>query len=63
MLVTAVLILNMASSSKLTAVSAYSLRLGFSVYSGWLTTATILNTCFVLKGAGFNETEMNIDET
>lgn len=63
MLVTAVMVLNIVSSSKLTAVNRYSLRLGFSIYAGWLTAATILNTCMVLKAAGFNEAEQGIDET
>ena len=63
MLVTAVQVMNIASSSKLTAVNVISLRLGFSIYAGWLIAATIINTSFVLKTLGFNDTEMNIDES
>ena len=63
MLVTAVMVMNIASSSKLTAMNSYSLRLGFSIYAGWLTAATILNVCIVLIAAGFNDKEMSIDES
>ena len=63
MLVTSVQVMNIASSSKLTGMNFWGLRVGFSVYSGWLTAATILNVCISLKYYGFNSTEANIDET
>ena len=43
--------------------NALSLRLGFTIYAGWLTAATILNVCIVLIAAGFNDKEMSIDES
>ena len=63
MLVTAVLVMNLASASKLNDGIAYTLRIGFSLLAGWLTVVTILGVCFVLKSAGFNETEKDIDES
>jgi hypothetical protein len=36
--------------------------MGFSVYSGWVTSATILNVSIMLKSFGLNETDMDIDE-
>lgn len=40
-----------------------SLRIMFSIYSGWLTTATILNTVIALKGWGLNDEDMDINES
>lgn len=39
-----------------------SLRIGFSIYSGWVTAATILNVTFIFKSAGWesNEEELTI---
>jgi hypothetical protein len=37
--------------------------LGFTIYAGWLTSATILNTSGMLKAWGLNETSLNIDES
>lgn len=37
--------------NKFEVISAYT---GFSMYAGWVTTATILNIAFCLKGVGFN---------
>lgn len=33
------------------------------MYSGWVATATILNLTFCVKGLGFSEKKMNIDES
>ena len=35
------------------------LRGGFSIYSGWVTAATILNASFVLKSLGVNDTNVS----
>ena len=39
------------------------LYLGFSMYAGWITTATVLNIMFCAKGSGFSEDLMDIDES
>ena len=37
--------------------------MAFSMYSGWVTTATILNVTFCLKGIGLSEKKLEIDES
>jgi hypothetical protein len=54
--------MNVASSGKLTATNFVGLRMGFSVYAGWLTSATILNTSIMLKAYGLSAADMGIDE-
>lgn len=39
------------------------LYVGFSMYAGWVTTATVLNIMFCVKGSGFSEEKMDIDES
>jgi benzodiazapine receptor len=39
------------------------LYVGFSMYAGWITTATVLNIMFCVKGSGFSEDLMDIDES
>ena len=41
-------------------ISAY---IGFSMYAGWVTTATILNISFCFKGLGYSEEKMEISES
>lgn len=41
-------------------ISAYT---GFSMYAGWVTTATILNVTFCIKGLGYSEDKMDISES
>ena len=36
--------------------------MGFSVYAGWVTSATILNTSIMFKAYGLSADEMSIDE-
>ena len=43
-----------ASRNNLNTFEVISLYTGFSMYAGWVTTATILNITFCLKGVGFN---------
>jgi hypothetical protein len=62
-LATAVMIFNIASAGKLDWVSFIGLRMGFSVYAGWLTSATILGICITLKSFGFTEADLGINET
>jgi hypothetical protein len=62
-LITAVLIMNISSQGKLDWVSFIGLRVGFSFYAGWLTSATILGICIMLKAFGFNDVEMDINES
>jgi hypothetical protein len=49
MLVTAIMILNWSSMVSLTVSELITLRIGFSLYAGWLLSATILNFMFVFK--------------
>lgn len=40
-----------------------AIRGGFSIYSGWVTAATILNVTYMIKSWGFNETDVEwLDE-
>ena len=41
-----------ATSNQLNLLETIFLRGGFTVYAGWVTTATILNACFLLKRLG-----------
>jgi protein-S-isoprenylcysteine O-methyltransferase Ste14 len=52
MLVTAIVVLDKSSKVKVSVTELIGLRIGFSIYAGWLTTATILNVMFVLKSFG-----------
>jgi len=52
MLYTAIVVLNKASKVKVSVTEMIGLRIGFSIYSGWLTAATILNVMFCLKAFG-----------
>lgn len=63
LLVTAVMIMNIADQGRLSVVGMITLRIGFSIYSGWLTAATILNSVALLKAFGVDEDTMSIDET
>merc|ERR1711971_819096 len=46
MLVTALVVLNKSSKVSISVAEMIGLRIGFSIYAGWLTAATILNTQF-----------------
>lgn len=63
MLYTAIYVMQQAVENRLNPWEFVGLRCGFSVYAGWLTVATTLNTGFVLKAAGLNETDSSIDES
>jgi hypothetical protein len=63
MLGTAVIVMGISLEGKLNFTEIVGMRCGWTIYSGWLTVATILNTGFVLKSYGLDETEMNIDES
>jgi len=52
MLITAMMMLWQQSFVTLTVPEFIGLRCGISVYSGWLTAATILNTCHMTKSLG-----------
>jgi len=39
-----------------------SLRIGFSIYTGWVTAATILNAVFLLKSWGFKNPNAGLSE-
>ena len=65
MLVTAIMISGVALENRLSVSGIIGMRVGFALYSGWLTVATTLNIGFVLKAAGLNEnpTAAGIDES
>ena len=63
MLTTACLIVKKASENKLSKASLIGLRCGMTIYSGWLTVATIINITFVLKFYGLIEKDADIDES
>lgn len=55
MLTTQLFIMMQSVRSHLGLVGIISLRCGFSIYSGWVTAATILNASFVLKSLGLKD--------
>jgi hypothetical protein len=55
MLTSNIWILTQASSTTLNLTEVLSLRTGFSIYSGWVTAATILNVSFLLKALGLKD--------
>jgi|TARA_B110000285_G_scaffold195272_1_gene225456 translocator protein len=70
MLTSNIWILYQASTTELNLVEALSLRGGFTIYSGWVTAATILNVSFLLKALGLADpnilygfNEENLTET
>jgi hypothetical protein len=64
MLFTAVIVLDKSLTNKLSVTGMISLRCGFSIYTGWLCVANILNISFVMKSLGFSEaSNPDINET
>jgi len=55
MLVSQIYIMQISLRNKLNNWEFVGLRLGFSIYTGWVTAATILNICFFLKSIGFRD--------
>ena len=55
---TAVYMMMKTTRAKLNAWEFVSLRLGISIYSGWLTAATILNVTYMLKCFGVKDPEL-----
>lgn len=49
----------MSTRSETNWVEWISIRGGFSIYSGWVTAATILNATYMLKSWGLNETDVD----
>ena len=52
-----------SQKSKLNFFEGLTIYVAFSVYSGWVATATILNLTFCLKGSGFSNADLGIDES
>ena len=63
LLVTCVYIMMVVARSKLNPFEVFSMYTGFSIYAGWVTTATILNATYCFKGMGFSEEKMDINES
>ena len=62
MLVTQVLIMRQTTRSKVNAFEFITLRCGFTIYTGWVTAATILNTTFFLKSIGMKDDKAGFAE-
>jgi hypothetical protein len=60
---TCLYIMMVVSRNKLNTFEVISVYTGFSLYSGWVTTATILNVTFCFKGVGFREEKMDMSES
>jgi len=60
---TCLYIMMVVSRNKLNLFEVISAYTGFSLYSGWVTTATILNVTFCFKGVGFREEKMEMSES
>jgi hypothetical protein len=57
-LVTDIIIMMKALRAKnLSVIEFLTLRVGFSIYSGWVTAATIINTTIILKSVGMEANE------
>ena len=56
-------IMMVVARSKLNPFEVFSMYTGFSIYAGWVTTATILNATYCFKGMGFSEERMDISES
>jgi len=52
-----------STRAKVNVVEFISLRMGFTIYTGWVTAATILNTTFFLKSVGMKEGSSGFPET
>ena len=52
-----------STRAKVNAIEFISLRMGFTIYTGWVTAATILNTTFFLKSVGMKGASAGFDET
>lgn len=51
MVITQTIIMRLAVRNELNIVEYIGLKVGFSIYNGWVSAATILNTAFVIKSA------------
>ena len=63
LLVTSLVIMMKAQRNHTNFVETICCYVSFSMYSGWVTTATILNLTFCIEGSGFNESNLGIDES
>jgi len=63
MLGTAIYVLDVSLKNRLSPTGIIGMRVGFALYSGWLTVATTLNIGFVLKSGGLSQAKAGIDET
>jgi len=65
MLFSGIKVLIVSLENRLSITEIIGMRVGFAIYSGWVSVATTLNISFVLKAAGLNGnvTAANIDES
>ena len=52
MLLSCFILMRQSTRAKINAVEFIGMRCGFSIYTGWVTAATFLNLCLVLKSYG-----------
>jgi len=62
MLATQIFIMRHSTRSKVNIPEFIGLRIGFTIYSVWVTAATILNVTFFLKSLGFEEPNAGFTE-
>ena len=63
MVVTQTFIMRLSVRTSVNWVEFICVRLGFSIYNGWVTTATILNFFFVAKSIGSDNTQPPTQES
>ena len=63
MLVTQIIIMRHTLRTKLNMVEFISLRICFSIYTGWVAAATIIGVCFVLRTAGLSDPNAGFSES
>lgn len=61
MLVTQIYVMRLTTRNKVNTWEFITLRCGFTIYSGWVTAATILNVTFFLKSLGLKNDEADKD--
>jgi len=63
LLITSLMIMMKARRNQCNFFETIGCYVAFSMYSGWVATATILNLTFCIKGLGFSEKKLDIDES
>ena len=59
LLATCLFMMMKATRSNVNTTEAISMRIGFTLYAGWVSSATILNASYILAGLGMREPRYN----